>query len=169
MSLRMSIDEALSRGLISKDDAGQMKSAKKQGNAALKNLAAKTLAPAPRRRSAAAVDGDGSPQKILFNDLCLRIPGIPLWEVTGLIPGRKFRADIFIPPSIVVEMDGFQFHRSKEAFQKDRMRQNLFVANGFKIIRVFAKQVFCPAMRKELVDQICEAASGGSHDRAQVE
>jgi hypothetical protein len=158
----MSIDEALSRGLISKDDAGQMKSAKKQGNAALKNLAAKTAKPASRRRSA-AVDSDGSPQKILFDDLCQRLPGIPQWEVTGLIPGRKFRADIFIAPSIVVEMDGFQFHRSKEAFQKDRMRQNLFVANGFKIIRVFAKQVFCPAMRKELVDQICEAAGSTLH------
>lgn len=63
-------------------------------------------------------------------------------EVRNLIPGRRFRADIVIPAArLVIEFDGFQYHRSKAAFQKDRERQNLFVAHGWRVLRFFNKQV----------------------------
>jgi very-short-patch-repair endonuclease len=79
-------------------------------------------------------------------------------EVAGLIPGRKFRADIVIPTArLVIEFDGFKYHRSKAAFQKDRERQNLFVAHGWRVLRFFNKQV-----RDDLqgvVDTIVEIAS----------
>jgi hypothetical protein len=65
-----------------------------------------------------------------------------LSEVLDLIPGRRFRADIAIPAArLVIEFDGFQYHRSKTAFQKDRERQNLFVAHGWRVLRFFNKQV----------------------------
>lgn len=100
----------------------------------------------------------GSPQKILFDALCLRLPGRVQWEAEGLVPGRMFSADIFIPPNLIVEMDGFRFHKSKTSFQKDRDRQNLFVAHGFRPIRVYAKQVFNAEMREELIELIARAA-----------
>lgn len=63
-------------------------------------------------------------------------------EVVGLIPGRKFRADIVLPAfRLVIEFDGFQYHRSKAAFQKDRERQNLFAEHGWNVLRFFNKQV----------------------------
>jgi len=65
-----------------------------------------------------------------------------LSEVKNLIPGRRYRADIVIPAArLVIEFDGFQYHRSKAAFQKDRERQNLFVAHGWRVLRFFNRQV----------------------------
>lgn len=98
---------------------------------------------------------DTSPQKILFQALCKRFPDREVvWEAGGLIPGRKFSADILVAPRVVVEMDGFAFHRSKGAYQGDRDRQNLYVAHGFLPIRAYAKQVFDPYLRERLLDLI---------------
>lgn len=99
-----------------------------------------------------------SPQKILFDALCKRLPGRPEWEVMQLIPGRKFSADIFIPPKVVVEMDGFRFHRSKPAFQTDRDRQNLFMMHGYRVIRAYAGQIFDTERLDELVELIVKTA-----------
>lgn len=63
-------------------------------------------------------------------------------EVVGLIQGRRYRADIVLQKArLVIEFDGFQYHRSKSAFQKDRERQNLFVQHGWRVLRFFNKQV----------------------------
>jgi len=63
-------------------------------------------------------------------------------EVTGLVPGRRYRADIVIPRArLVIEFDGFRYHRSKSAFQADRERQNAFVAHGWRVLRFFHRQV----------------------------
>ncbi len=98
---------------------------------------------------------DTSPQRILFEALRKRFPDRDIiWEAPGLIPGRKFSADILIAPRVVVEMDGFAFHRSKDAYQGDRDRQNLYVAHGFLPIRAYAKQVFDPDLRERLLDLI---------------
>ena len=51
-------------------------------------------------------------------------------------------------------MDGFAYHRSKDAFQKDRERQNLFAAEGYFVFRTFAKEVFDMASRAALVELI---------------
>jgi very-short-patch-repair endonuclease len=111
-----------------------------------------------------------SPQKILFEALCARLPGRPQWEMEKLIPNRKFSADIFIPPNVVVEMDGFRFHRSKPAFQTDRDRQNLFVMHGYRVIRAYAGQIFDNGRLNELVELIVKTTeridptSGESED-----
>ncbi len=96
-----------------------------------------------------------SPQRILFEALVKRFPDREVvWEATGLIPGRKFSADIMIPPRVVIEMDGFSFHRSKDAYQADRDRQNLFVTHGFLPIRAYAKQIFDSERREQLLELI---------------
>lgn len=83
------------------------------------------------------------PQFVLLEALRARLGESAVQsEVTGLVPGRRFRADIVIASArLVIEFDGFQYHRSKTAFQKDRERQNLFVAHGWRVLRVFNKQV----------------------------
>lgn len=127
----------------------------------------KTSSPPAAKRKASGLPAPGSkeyreldtsPQKILYDALCQRLPGRVQWEVPDLIAGRRFQADIFIPPTLVVEMDGFRFHRTKESFQSDRDRQNLFVANGFRPIRAYAKQIFDLEMRAELIELIVKAA-----------
>ncbi|MDG1580836.1 hypothetical protein [Pseudomonas sp. GOM6] len=100
------------------------------------------------------VEQETSPQKILFDALCARLPGRVQWEAVDLVPGREFSADIFIPPYVVVEMDGFAFHRSKKAFQSDRDRQNLFVSLGYRPIRAYTKQVLDATRLTELVNLI---------------
>jgi very-short-patch-repair endonuclease len=63
-------------------------------------------------------------------------------EVVNLIPGRRYRADIVIDSArLVIEFDGFAYHRSKQAFQKDRERQNAFTAAGWSTLRFFHAQV----------------------------
>lgn len=97
------------------------------------------------------------PQEQLFQALCERLPGLPEWEKKGLVPGRKFRADIFIPPNVVVEMDGYQHHTAKKAYQKDRKRNNLFVLNGYRVFHAYTGQVRSDELRHELVEQIAAA------------
>ena len=102
------------------------------------------IIPPAARCSAREKQHKRDPQRILHDALCRRLPDEAIqYEAQGLIPGRRFRADIWIPRSrIAVEMDGFQYHRSKAAFQADRERQNLFAAQGITVLRYFARQVF---------------------------
>lgn len=68
-------------------------------------------------------------------------------EVGDLVPGRKFRADIYLPTSrVVIEMDGFQFHRSK--------RQNLLVEQGYQVLRYFTGQVLDKAQLAVVVGEV---------------
>lgn len=176
--MRLTPDEALQLGLITPETAQEMKKAARSPRGKRSTAPAPELPAALRARIDQALKAQGlpteppptapakprksnglDPQRILFDALCQRMPGIPQWEVEGLVPDRKFRADIFIPPSLVVEMDGFGFHRSKEAFQKDRMRQNLFTAHGYRTIRAFAAQIFDETRLAELVDLIEQSAT----------
>lgn len=170
--MRVTPDEALRLGLITKEDAEVMNrtASRTRGKApdqlpaplrariekALQAQGGSAVEPAPSKKPLAspAVNEESNPQHILYRALCERMPGRPQWEAENLIPGRKFRADIFIPPSVIVEMDGFKFHRSKDAFQNDRLRQNLFTQYGFRPIRAFAAQIFDKDRLEELVDQI---------------
>lgn len=131
MTLRLSIQEALSRGLIDASTATAMR-APKPGHGRAHG------ARKPRARAG------GDPQTMLYRALLAELgPGSVAWEKEDLIPGRKYRVDIYLPASrLAIEFDGFQYHRSKAAFQKDRERQNLFISHGFHPLRFFAKQVF---------------------------
>lgn len=106
MALRLSPSDAAIRGIISKEEAANMERLARdrrnpvrisaQTGAALKpnqkpTEAAKALAAAVRA-------GNEIPQRRLFEELSLRLPGIPQWEREDLIPDRKFRADIFCRP-----------------------------------------------------------------------
>lgn len=168
--MRLSPEEALRRGLIDKSILAAMRPTGRRGAPHLGSAVAKLNAGRVGVIRAAASAGltppgskgytslESSPQKILFDALCARFPDREvIWEAGGLIPGRKFSADILIRPRLVVEMDGFAFHRSKGAYQADRDRQNLYVAHGFLPIRAYAKQVFDRQLREQLLDVIAKA------------
>lgn len=161
MSLRFSPDEAVAMGIISKDDAQKMKQGGKRGTTpAQERLIKAKAASRPTATTAAAkvLAAANDPQTILYDALVKRLPaGSVQWEVPNLIKGRNFRADIVVGDCILVEMDGFAYHRSKDAFQKDRERQNLFAAEGYFVFRTFAKEVFDLARRDALVELVAGA------------
>lgn len=121
--LRISAAEAVRRGWIRESDASAV---------------------APSRMPAARAGRHGvDPQAVLYQAICQRLGAERVrCEVAGLVPGRRYRADIVIAEArLVIEFDGFAYHRSREAFQKDRDRQNAFVAHGWRVLRFFNRQV----------------------------
>lgn len=99
---------------------------------------------APRRaRATRRGSGGVDPQAVLYQAICRRLGAERVrCEVPGLIPGRRYRADIVIADArLVIEFDGFAYHRSRDAFQKDRDRQNAFVSHGWRVLRFFNRQV----------------------------
>lgn len=181
MSLRMSPEEAAKRGLISEAECQKIAGAMRQGRgmrglqmpvppAAKESCAQRATgqqgkgdagpaSPVPVLSGKPRVYAPDSvpPQEQLFDALCERMPGLPEWEKKGLVPGRRFRADIFIPPDVVVEMDGYEHHTAKKAYQKDRKRNNLFVLHGYRVFHAYTGQVRSDEQRSELVEQIAAA------------
>lgn len=117
-------------------------STSRHGALRIPSSVARSLGLMPKAAPQARV-GAVDPQTLLTQALRARLgDDAVLSEVRNLIPGRRYRADIVIPDRrLVIEFDGFQYHRSKAAFQKDRERQNLFVAHGWRVLRFFNKQV----------------------------
>lgn len=148
MSLRFHPDVAAKNGWITKEAAAEIKSSsrKAKGHAGARSSSAKKI----------------DPQQILFDALSVRLPGMPEWEKEGLIPGRKFRADIFIHPNTIIEFDGFRYHSSKSAYQKDRDRGNLFEAAGFRVFHSYAKMVFDGALLADFVELVATAVEAQS-------
>lgn len=105
----------------------------------------------PRSTSAATRGGKGrrssesglDPQLMLTDALRRAFPQERIEvEAAGLVAGRKYRVDIFLPEhALVIEVDGFAYHSSKSAFQEDRKRQNAIVAAGYRVLRYYNGQI----------------------------
>jgi very-short-patch-repair endonuclease len=69
----------------------------------------------------------------------LRKAGISGWVANGEIrdsAGLIGYGDIvFRAARLIVEIDGWAYHSDREAFQRDRTRQNLLVAAGWTVLR----------------------------------
>lgn len=60
------------------------------------------------------------------------------WVTVG---GNRYRVDIAVPSKMLaIEVDGFEFHGSREVFDKDKKRQNDLVAAGWTVLRFTATQ-----------------------------
>lgn len=166
MGFRLSPSEAADRGLIPRAEAIDMERQSRAGRNHIpivkgmpkpaNALPKADLAPAAKQLCAQKKADNEIPQRRLFEALRAHFPEAQ-WEREGLIEGRKYRADIYVPPNIVVEMDGFGFHRSKQAFQNDRLRSNIFTQHGFRVFRAFTKQCLDDSMLSELVALIVDA------------
>ena len=68
----------------------------------------------------------------------LREHGITGWRANASVPvgATVFPVDLlFKEHNLIVEIDGFEFHRSREAFEHDRARQNQLVEHGWRVLR----------------------------------
>lgn len=168
MGFRLTPEDALARQLISKEEAERISRGMRDrrhpdivallARQAPVNIQKASLAPAAAQLAACTKKDNEIPQRKLYEALCEALPGVPEWEREGLIPDRKFRADIFLPKSsICVEVDGFAYHKSKSAFQSDRMRSNLFTLHGYRLFHAFTKQILDDEMLADLVALIVQA------------
>ena len=96
----------------------------------------------------------------------LRAEKIKGWKANEPIrvDGRKVYADIvFRRLRLIVEVDGWDFHRRRPVFEADRKRQNLLVLDGWRVLRVTAvmirdePQLVIDTIRRGLT--MCEAAA----------
>lgn len=96
-----------------------------------------------RKNRASTASAASVPQARLWELVSARWPSA-VQEYRGAIAGRRFSIDIVIPVQrIAIEVDGWQFHgKYLESFKRDRIKQNLLVANGWRILRFFPEQIF---------------------------
>ena len=83
----------------------------------------------------AAIGADSPPERILSRKL--RSDGI-FPEHNALIAGYRF--DIRIG-RLLVEVDGWEYHKHSVAFQADRSKQNAAVAHGYTVLRFTADDI----------------------------
>ena len=130
-AMERALDEGLERKLVRVDQIADV------------------IARNPGRRAAAILDGllehrTGSTvsrseveERVLS---MLRSARLPPPEMNVALLG--FTADfVWRTQKLVVEVDGFAYHSSKSAFERDRRRDAIFRAAGWDVIRISAKQV----------------------------
>jgi hypothetical protein len=98
----------------------------------------------PRRRGLAALDqvlthyaGPTPPPSELeriFLDLCRRAQ-LPSPAANCFIAGSE--VDIaWLDRRVVVELDGYEYHRTRQAFERDRVRDSSLQIAGYRVLRV---------------------------------
>lgn len=92
--------------------------------------------------SIVSISGTRDPEAVLKAAVEERWPGEASFEFKPL-PNRRFRIDIaFIEDRLAVEVDGWVYHgKYKLSFQKDRIRQNLLVIEGWRVLRFFYGEI----------------------------
>jgi hypothetical protein len=163
MSARFSIDEALSKGWISKAEARAQKQKAgqsldpKETHTPKKTRKKKAIKPL---LSVCSIDGD-MPQEKLWRACAKRWPEWVrdrklVWEYPGAVPGRKFRLDIAFPEKghlLAVEVDGWEHHgKYLSDFKRDRSRDRALVRHGWRVLRFFAEEIHNDT--QSLVDEI---------------
>lgn len=73
-----------------------------------------------------------------WRNLC-RKHGIPLPSQNVVLLG--YEVDAFWPPNLVVELDSWEFHRTRRAFEADRRRAAALEAAGYRVLRFTWRQV----------------------------
>ncbi len=65
--------------------------------------------------------------------------GLPRPRTNAVVEGVE--VDAFWPPRLVVELDGWAFHRGRGAFERDRAKSNLLTASGHVVLRFTHRDV----------------------------
>lgn len=66
----------------------------------------------------------------------------PRFNPDLVVDGRHFRPDcVWREQGVVVELDGHTVHGTRKAFDADRERDRIFVANGWQVVRVTWRQL----------------------------
>jgi len=68
--------------------------------------------------------------------VCFRLRALRVhFRIQVVIPGVG-RVDVFIGDRLILELDGFAFHSSRESFESDRRRDLALQALGYRVIRL---------------------------------
>jgi very-short-patch-repair endonuclease len=107
-------------------------------------------------RDAGTRSESGGESMLKYRMLGLHIPFAQQVRIAGV-----GRVDLLVGRSLVIEVDGAEFHTSREAFERDRHRDAVLSALGFRVLRFSYTQV---ASRWPEVAAAIEAAMGrGDH------
>jgi hypothetical protein len=74
-----------------------------------------------------------------FLDVCRRA-GVPPPEVNVLVEGFEVDA-LWRDQKLIVELDGYEYHRTRAAFERDRVRDAALQISGHRIIRVTSRRL----------------------------
>lgn len=70
----------------------------------------------------------------------IREAGLPVPLTNRLLLGLKVDA-LWPDLKLVVEVDGYEFHGDRDAFENDRARDAMLVAHGYRVLRFTARQL----------------------------
>jgi very-short-patch-repair endonuclease len=118
-------------GLARRDElfAQLERSPGRHGAAAIRDLLHQDSRPAPTRCEAEA--------RLLA---VLRAAGLPPTDVNARV-GRYEVDFLWRPERLIVEIDGFAYHASRAAFERDRLRDAELQAAGYRVIRITWRQL----------------------------
>jgi very-short-patch-repair endonuclease len=91
----------------------------------------------------------------------IRQAGLPEPLTQQVLEGE--RVDLFWPDAnLVVEVDGYEFHKSRAQFENDRRRDAKLMVAGYRVLRVTQTRVQfdSAALLSELIELLGVAASG---------
>lgn len=112
--------------------------------------------PSTKRRTVRIPRAASVPQQKLWQLVRSAYPDAEQ-DKRGLVPGRRFEADIVIERlKLVIEIDGWAFHgRFKKDFIRDRQKDRLLLINGYRTIRVTAGEILKqPGMVMKTINQV---------------
>lgn len=91
--------------------------------------------------------------RLLFADLGI---GPIEYQRTLVLDGEDVRPDFLVPRAMaVIEVDGLDAHRSREALDNDLRRQNLFVRHGYLVLRYTTTHLRRPATVTGEIVSVC--------------
>ena len=140
-----SVDDALARMLVCCDPVAALVTidhALRLGRTTRERIRAAlpSTTPSVARRVLARSDGRSMSPLETVTRLALRRAGLPV--VPGVAISGVGLVDLVVAGRVVVELDGYEFHRDRAQFREDRRRDRALVAMGYLVLRFTAHEVF---------------------------
>ncbi len=155
VSLARMVDDGLRRGVLTLSGI----------NRVVRHLHQKAPGRSPKKLAVVLADrlpgynpGGSDLETRVFD--CLVSGGLPapVRQHKVFVSGRTYYLDLAYPGSkLDIEVDGFEFHRGRGAFDADRIRQNDLVAAGWTVLRFTST-----SMAQEIVAAVRDALFGRS-------
>lgn len=86
------------------------------------------------------------------------------FSIDGVSFDRNVQLECY--PEIFVEIDGYEYHSTKQQLTHDRERENFLKKYGHNVVRFTGTQVFCDPL-KSVFDAL-EIYANETHERAQI-
>lgn len=139
------LDDALARMLVCRSPAQALvtiDNALNKGITSVERIrgALPSTAPAEARRVLALADGRSMSPLETVTRLALRAAGMTV-RAGVKITGVGY-VDLVVEGTVVVELDGYEFHSGRRAFREDRRRDRELVALGYRVLRFTADDVW---------------------------